>query len=168
MPPRSNGRYFPPKASDQTLNGNFDMKLKITRVDMWAASLEDRPASLANKLEALHKAGANLEFIMARRALEEPGKGVVFLAPLKGVKQTKAAIQAGFFNTEALHSVRVEGSDAPGIASQLTRAVAKATVNLRGFSASIIGGKFIAYLALDDEKDAAKAVRALKLIGAKK
>lgn len=140
------------------------MKLKITRVDMWAANLEDRPASLAEKLEALQQAGADLQFIMARRSFEEPGKGVVFLAPIKGVKQTKAAIQAGFFQTEALHSVRLEGADAPGLASKITRCVAKAALNLRGFSASVFGGKFVAYLALDDEKDAQKAARVLKQV----
>ena len=129
---------------------------------MWAAGLEDRPASLAEKLEALHQAGANLEFIMARRAFEDPGKGVVFLAPLKGVRQTKAASGAGFHRTEALHSVRIEGADAPGLAAKVTRCIALAGLNLRGFSASVLGKKFVAYLALDDEDDAVKAARALK------
>ena len=140
------------------------MKLKITRVDMWAASLEDRPASLAEKLEALHSAGADLQFILARRSFEDPGKGVVFLAPLKGIKQTKAAVHAGFFQTEALHSIRIEGADAPGLASKITRCAAKANLNLRGFSASVLGGKFTAYLALYDEKDAQKAARVMKRV----
>ena len=138
------------------------MKLKITRADIWAASLEDRPASLAGKLEALEKAGANLEFIMARRAYEEPGTGVVFLAPLEGDAQTKAAAAAGFHRTEALHSVRIEGADSPGLASKVTRRIAGAGINLRGYSASVIGNQFVAYLALDDEDTAAQVVKALK------
>ena len=138
------------------------MKLKIARANMWAASLEDRPASLAEKLEALHQAGADLEFIMARRAFEEPGKGVVFLAPLQGVKQTKAASAAGFYRTEALHSVRIEGADAPGLAAKVTRCVASAGINLRGFSVSVLGKNFVAYLAVDDEEDARTAARVLK------
>jgi hypothetical protein len=138
------------------------MKLNITHADIWAASLQDRPAGLAKKLEALQKAGANLEFIMARRAVEEPGTGVVFLAPLNGAKQTKAASVAGFHQTEALHSVRIEGADAPGLAAKITRCVAGAGINLRGFSASVIGKRFVAYLALDDEDDAVKAARVLK------
>ena len=138
------------------------MKLEITRADIWAASLEDRPASLAGKLEALEKAGANLEFIMARRAYEEPGTGVVFLAPLEGDAQTKAASEAGFHRTEALHSVRIEGADSPGLASKVTRRIAGAGINLRGYSASVIGNQFVAYLALDDEDTAAQVVKALK------
>jgi len=138
------------------------MKLTITRVNLWAASLEDRPASLAEKLEALHQAGANLEFVMARRALEEPGKGVLFVATVKGAAQTRAATKAGFYRTEALHSVRIEGPDAPGMAGKVTRCIAGAAINLRGFSAAVLGKEFIAYLALDDEEDARKAVRVLK------
>ena len=140
------------------------MKLKITRAEMWAASLEDRPASLAEKLEVLQEAGANLEFIMARRAFEEPGTGVVFLSPLKGAKQTKIASAAGFQRTEALHSVRIEGADAPGLASKVTRRVAGEDINLRGFSASVIGKRFVAYLAFDEEEDSLEAVSALKAL----
>jgi len=138
------------------------MKLNITRVDMWAASLEDRPAGLSEKLDALRQAGADLEFILARRAFEDPGKGVLFLAPLKGAKQTKAASDAEFHRTEALHSVRIEGPDAPGLAAKVTACLASAGINLRGFSASVLGNNFVAYLALDEEEDARKAVRVLK------
>ena len=60
------------------------MKLKVNRSDVWAATIEDKPGGLANKLEALAKVGANLEFVLARRTPERgPGQGVVFLTPLK-------------------------------------------------------------------------------------
>lgn len=138
------------------------MKIKATRAVVWAASLEDRPAGLAEKLEALTEAGANLEFVLARRAPEQPGQGVVFVCPLSGVRQCRAAVNHGFFRTNGMHSVRVEGLDAPGMATRLTRALAKAGLNLRGFTATAIGRKFIAYLALDDEDDVTLALRALK------
>ena len=54
------------------------MKLDITRVDVWAAGIEDQPGGLAQKLDALAKAGANLEFLIARRAPEKPGTGVLY------------------------------------------------------------------------------------------
>ena len=44
------------------------MSLKIQRTSVWAASIEDRPAGLAEKLAALNGSGAHLEFILARRA----------------------------------------------------------------------------------------------------
>jgi predicted amino acid-binding ACT domain protein len=138
------------------------MKLNVSRTDVWAAMIEDRPGALAEKLEALAAAGANLEFIIARRMPEQPGNGVVFLTPLRGTRQVKAATAAGFRKTDSLHSVRVEGTDEPGMGAKLTRALAEAGVSLRGLSAGALGRKFVTHLALDTAEDAAKALKVLK------
>ena len=138
------------------------MKLKVTEVDVWAASIEDQVGGLAQKLAALTGAGSNLEVVIARRTPEQPGKGVVFVTPLKGTKQLKAAEAAGFLRTGSLHSVRIEGADKPGLSAKMTEALAKAGLNLRGLSAVAIGKKFVAYLALDTVEDAERAVRAVK------
>ena len=63
------------------------MPYSIRKVDVWAAEIDDRPGGLADKLEALAKAGASLEFIVSRRAPDKPGKGVVFLTPVRGEKK---------------------------------------------------------------------------------
>ena len=138
------------------------MKLKVTTVDVWAASIEDRVGSLAEKFAALTTAGSNLEFVIARRAPEQPGKGVVFVTPLNGAKQVKAAEAAGFLRTGGLHSVRIEGADKPGLGAKMTKALAKAGISLRGLSAVAIGTKFVCYLALDTPEDAEKATNTLK------
>src|SRR5881397_3159092 len=135
------------------------MKLKITRAVVWAADIEDRPGGLAEKLGALAKAGTNLDFILARRAPESPGMGVVFVAPLKGARQIKAASDAGFLKTKIMHAVRVEGANRPGFGSEITGAIALAGISLRGCSATAIGKRFVGYLALDAEKEADRAVR---------
>ena len=54
--------------------------MKAQRVDTWAVSIDDRPGALAAKLKALAAAGINLELVVARRAPDKPGTGVVFLA----------------------------------------------------------------------------------------
>ena len=138
------------------------MKLKVNRTDTWAAPIDDRPGGVADKLAALAAAGANLELIIARRAPEQRGSGVVFVTPLKGVKQIKAAEAAGFQKTESLHSLRVQGVDQPGMGGKMTRALAEAGINLRGFSAAALGKQYLAHLALDTAKDAAKAAAVLK------
>lgn len=138
------------------------MKFSVTRTDVWAASIEDRPGGLAEKLAALAKAGANLEFIIARRAPEQSGKGVLFVTPLKGAKQARAAAAAGFQKTGSLHSLRVEGIDKPGTGAKITKALADAGINLRGLSAAALGKKFVNHLALDSTADAAKAAAVLK------
>ena len=94
----------------------------VEHVDVWAATIEDRPGDLAHVLTELREAGADLQFIIARRA--EPGKGVVFVTPLRGDREIAAAAQVGFNVPHTLHSVRVIGRDRPGIAAELTQKLA--------------------------------------------
>ncbi|MHC4177752.1 MAG: ACT domain-containing protein [Planctomycetota bacterium] len=138
------------------------MSLAVERVDVWAATIEDQPGGLAEKLAPLAEAGADLEFVIARRAPDKPGTGVVFVTPLQGSAQTSAGATAGFAVADSLHSVRIEGDDRPGIGAQLTRKLADAGINLRGLSAAVIEERFIMYLALDTADDAEKAMSVLQ------
>jgi hypothetical protein len=138
------------------------MDLLVENVDVWAAPIEDRPGSLAEVLGALRAAGADLQFIVARRAPESPGKGVVFVTPLQGDTEIRAAADVGFNVTRKLHSVRVMGRDRPGIAAELTQKLADGGINLRGFSASVIGTQFVAFAAVDSQNDAKKAIEILE------
>jgi len=140
------------------------MKLDISRADVWAASIEDRPGGLAEKLDVLCEGGTNLEFLIARRAPEKPGTGVVFVTPIKGASQVKAAKKAGFEKTKSLHALRVAGVDKPGLGVKLTRQIAEAGINLRGVSAAAIGRHAIFHLAFDSTTDANRAIRCLKKI----
>jgi hypothetical protein len=137
------------------------MDLLVERVDVWAATIPDRPGGLAAVLAALREAGADLQSIIARRAPEDPGKGVVFVTPLQGDREISAAAQAGFNVSRRHHSVRVMGPDRPGAAAELAQKLADGGVNLSGFSASVIGTQFVAYVAVDSLDDANKAVEVL-------
>ena len=130
------------------------MELFVERVDVWAASIADKPGGLADVLTALSDAGADLQFVIARRAPEEPGKAVVFVTPLQGDAEVKAGADVGFNVTRHLHCVRVLGADRPGVAAELARRLADAEINLRGLSASVIGRQFVAYVAVDSMGDA--------------
>ena len=140
------------------------MALKVTRVDTWAAEIEDRPGGLARKLRALAQGGANLEMVIARRRPDRPGQGVVYATPIKGAKVIRAAAAAGFSKAGAMHSVRAEGPDKPGLGARITQALAEAGVNLRGLSAAAIGRKCVVYLAIDTAEGAAEAAKVLKKI----
>jgi hypothetical protein len=137
------------------------MDLLVERVDVWAATIQDRPGGLSELLDALSQAGADLRSVIARRAPEKPGTGVVFVTPLQNDREISAAAQVGFNVSQSLHSVRVMGRDSPGIAAQLTQQLADAGINLRGFSASVIGTQFVAYFAVDSEHDANRALGVL-------
>ncbi len=139
------------------------MALKVTKADIWAATIEDRAGGAADRLEALSKAGANLEMLLARRT-EQPGQGVMFATPVKGAKAMKAAQAAGFGKPQNIHSVRIEGGDKPGLGSKIARALGQAGINFRGMSGVAIGKKFVSYVALDSAEDQARAVAVLKKV----
>ena len=138
--------------------------LKAERVETCAAYIGDEPGSLALKLNALAVEGANLEFVMARRTSEAPGKAVVFVAPISGRAMSHAAWQAGFAKTTHLHTVRVEGPDKRGQVARITEALALNDLNVGGLSSIAIGNRFVTYIALDSSADAAKAVRILRAL----
>ena len=136
--------------------------LIVERVDVWAATIQDKPGGLAKILTGLKDAGADLDFVIARRAPEKPGTGVVFVTPLRGDREVAAASTLGFNVTSSLKSLRIEGENKPGVASALTNRLADAGINLHGLSAAVIGTKFIIYISLDNAEDAAKAAKILK------
>jgi hypothetical protein len=142
--------------------GETVMELSVERVDVWAATIEDKAGGLAQVLSALRDAGADLQFVVARRTPEASGKGVVFVAPLRGELEIRAAMQVGFNVTPSLHSVRVMGLDQMGIVGQLAQMLADGGINLRGVSAAVLGTQFIAYLAVDSLDDAEKAMDILQ------
>ncbi len=138
------------------------MAYAVKKVDVWAGEIADRPGGLAATISALSNAGANLEFVIARRAPDKPGTGVVFVTPIRGAKQKSAAQAAGLSTTASLHSVRVEGPDRPGLGAKMTEALAGAGINLRGLSAAAIGRRMVCYLAFDSAADAATAMSTLR------
>ena len=140
------------------------MALKISRTEVWVATIDDRAGGAAEKLEALATAGANLEMVFARRTPEQPGRGILFAGPIKGKKVVAAAQMAGFARSDSMHGVKLEGGDKPGLGAKITRALGNAGVSFRGMSATAIGTKFASHIVVDTADDAARAVAALKKV----
>jgi len=144
------------------------MSLTVTKMDVWAAQIEDKPGGLAKLLGALAGAGADLECLVARRDPSNAGKGVAFLTPVKGADVRKAAKAEGLTPAEKIATLKVEGYDRPGLGFRITSAIADSGVNLRGVSGIVVGRKFVAYLGFDGKADADKAARALKALDSPK
>ena len=137
------------------------MKMDVSKVDVWAASIEDKPGGLAEKLDALAKADIDLDFVNARRAPEKPGEGVVFVMPIQGARQIRAAKKAGFEKSTSLHGIRIDTGNKPGFSAELAKIIADEGINLRAFSGASISNRAIFYLAFDTSTDATKALRLL-------
>src|SRR4051812_1397434 len=121
------------------------MAMQISKVQVWAVELRDQPGGLADVLQSLASAGANLECVIARRNPDQLGSGVAFVTPIRGAKVESAARAAGLQDTP-VPTLRVVGDDSRGIGARMMRAISDTGVNTRGFTASRLGGKFIAYI----------------------
>ncbi len=140
------------------------MPYTITQVDLWVGTIKDRPGGLAEKLEALSRAGIDIEFIMARRAPGKPGTGVLFLSPIKGAAQIRVAKRAGINKINSLYSIRVEGPSLADLGARVTGALARAGINLRSMSATSRDRNSVCYFVFDAASDADRASRILNKI----
>ena len=140
------------------------MKMDIARIDLWVAGIKDRPGGLAEKLSGLTEAVANLSFLLARRAPDQPEKAVVFVAPIKGVRQSNAAKKLGFHKSKSICGVQVVTDDKRGLGMVLTKALADSGINLRGFSGVAVGKRAVFHIAFDSAGDAARATKVLRKV----
>ena len=138
------------------------MALRVTQVEVWAGDIQDQPGGLARVLSAVAGAGGSVECVIARREQGRPGNGVVFVTPVRGAAAQGAAREAGLSPAENIATLRVEGSDAPGLGARITEALAAAGINLRGVSGAVVGRNFVAYFGLDNARDAQNAMSALR------
>lgn len=141
------------------------MSFKLDRVHVWSAEVQDRAGGVASKLSALAQGGANLEFILTRRQPDRPGTGVLYVAPITGPAQVKAARAAGLVETHDPVVLRVEGDNEAGLAHRLTQQWALANISMEGLTMAVLGAKFVGFAAFDTVQDANKAAQILADLG---
>ncbi|MEK6799248.1 MAG: ACT domain-containing protein [Planctomycetota bacterium] len=136
------------------------MAYNVSKAEVWVADIPNRPGTLANVLQPLSGVGANLEFMIARKVDDSTSR--VFVAPVKGAKQKKAAVAAGLQPASNMFSLRIEGPDKPGLAAKLAQAIADKGINLRGASAAAVGKKAVFYIAIENEQSLKQAMQATR------
>src|SRR5439155_14779117 len=87
------------------------MSFKMDRVHVWATEVKDEPGGVAAKLSRLDEAGADLEYVHTQRLPDRPGHGILYVAPLSGLAQLKAAKAAGLHETSEPIVMRIEGDN---------------------------------------------------------
>jgi glycine cleavage system regulatory protein len=141
------------------------MGFKLDRVHVWSVEVADQAGGVANKLSLLAQAGTNLEYIYTRRKADKPGYGVLYVAPISGPLQVRAARSAGLHEVDDPVVVRVEGDNEAGLCHRVTQEWAKANVSFQGMTMSVLGDKFVGYVAFDTVADANKAAAILSDLG---
>ena len=137
------------------------MGFKLDRVHVWSGEVADQAGGVAAKLSLLAQGGANLEYVYTRRTPEKPGTGVLYVAPVTGPMQVRAARAAGLSETSDPVVLRVEGDNSAGLAHRVTQQWAMAGLSLQGLMMSVVGGRFVGYVAFDTVGDANRAAAIL-------
>src|SRR5262249_40151239 len=117
-------------------------------------------------LSSLAQAGANLEFIYTQRLPNKPGSGILYVAPVTGPSQVRAAKAAGLAETQNPVVIRVEGDNQAGLGHRVTQQWALAGISFQGLTMCVLDDKFVGYVAFDTVADANRAAAILGDLGA--
>jgi hypothetical protein len=135
------------------------MSFKWDRVHAWSCEITDHSGSVATKLAHLAQAEANLEYIFTKRLPNKPGFGVLYVAPVTGPAQVRAAKAADMHEVDAPVVRRIEGENETGLGHHVTQQWAKAGISLQGLTMAVLGNRFIGYAAFDSVADANRAAQ---------
>jgi hypothetical protein len=141
------------------------MGFKLDRVHVWSVEVPDRVGGVAAKLSMLAQAGANLEFVFTQRLPDRPGNGILYVAPVTGPSQVRAARSAGMAEAHDPVVLRVEGDNEQGLAHRVTQQWALAGISMQGLTMTVLGNKFVGFAAFDTTGDANRAAAILGDLG---
>jgi hypothetical protein len=144
----------------------FAMSFKFDRVHLWSCEVADQAGGVAAKLAFLAQAAANLEYVYTKRLADKPGVGVLYVAPVTGAAQVRAARAAGFSETDNPIIRRIEGDNALGLVHRLTQQWALAGISFNSLTMAVLADKFVGYAAFDTVTDANRAAQILADLGA--
>ena len=142
------------------------MGFKLDRMHVWSVEVMDQAGGVAAKLSLLAQAGANLEYIYTKRLENRPGMGMLYIAPITGSLQLRAARSAGLSETDNPVVLRVEGDNQAGLAHKLTQQWALAGLSLHGLMMCVVSDKFVGYASFDTVADSNRAAAILGDLGA--
>src|SRR5712664_74793 len=138
--------------------------LTVKTVQLWILIGADRKGMLADALEPLVEAGANLQIVMGYRYPGELDRAAVEVFPVDGPTQEAAARKAGFELSDT-PCLRVDGEDRKGLGAQMTRALADAGISMAFLVAQTVVKKFTAVIGFLTEEDAGKASKIITSLG---
>jgi predicted amino acid-binding ACT domain protein len=137
------------------------MELTVKGIQLWILVGADRKGLLADALEPLTEAGADLQVVMGYRFPGELDRAAVEVFPIDGPTAEAAARRVGFELSDT-PCVSVEGQDRKGLGAQMARALSDAGISMAFHVAQTGGRKFSAVIGFVSEEDAATATKIIK------
>jgi hypothetical protein len=143
------------------------MPVTVKSISLWRKEAENKTGLLAQTLEPLAKAGADLSVVMGYRLPGNDAKAAIEIYPVSGKKLTAAATGAGFV-ASAIPTLLVEGDDKPGLAHKIALTIAESGADLSFFVAQTIGRRYSAVIGFANDADAKRAATLTKKTSGRK
>ena len=143
------------------------MPLTVKSISLWRKEAENKTGLLAQALEPLAKAGADLGVVMGYRFPGNDARAAIEIYPVSGKKMTAAATGAGL-SASAIPTLLVEGDNKQGLAHKIAQAIAEAGFDLSFFVAQAIGRRYSAVIGFARDADAKRAAALIKKAVARK
>ena len=137
------------------------MPVTVKRISLWRKEAENRTGLLAQTLEPLAKAGADLGVVMGYRLPGNESKAAIEIYPVSGKKLTSAATGTGL-TASAIPTLLVEGDNKPGLAYKIAQTIANAGADVSFFVAQAIGRRYSAVIGFANDADAKMATTLIK------
>lgn len=143
------------------------MPVTVKQISLWRKEVGNQVGTLAQTLEPVAKAGANLRMLMGYRYPGNEARAAIEIYPVSGKKVTEAAAGAGL-SASSIPTLLVDGDDKPGLGLVIAKAVAEAGVNMAFFVAQVVGRRYSAVIGFDSDADAKTAAGLIKKATASK
>ena len=143
------------------------MPVTVKSISLWRKEVLNQAGTLAETLEPISKAGANLRVLMGYRYPGDATKAAIELYPIAGKKVTAAAAGMGLVGSQ-IPALLVEGDDKPGLGLAIAKAISGAGVNMTFFVAQVVGRRYSSVLGFETESDAKTAAPIIKKAAASK
>src|SRR5712664_3347035 len=137
------------------------MAVSVKKATLWRGEVDNNPGMLANTLQPLAEAGADLQVVMAYRYPGGEDKAAIELHPVSGSKPNVAARAAGLAPS-SIPVLLVEGDNKPGLGHAIAKALGEAGINMSFVMAQVVGRKYAAVFGFENEADASKAATLIK------
>ena len=137
------------------------MAARIRPITLWRAEVDHQPGMLAQTLEPLASAGADLQAVMGYRLPGGRGRAAIEVFPVAGAKSLSAA-QAARLSESGISALQVEGDNRSGVGYATAKALAGAGINIDFFLALVSGSRYTAVIGFESRGDAERAVPLIK------
>jgi hypothetical protein len=137
------------------------MPITVKSISLWRKEADNTIGLLAQTLEPLAKAGADLGVVMGYRFPGSEGKAAIEIYPVSGKKLTTAAAGTGLA-ASGIPTLLVEGDNKPGLAHRIAQTLADSGADMSFFVAQAMGRRYSAVIGFENEADAKKAATLIK------